>query len=80
MEGFNSEEAFKLIFFVWVGNHWLLAWMDFITQMHSDDPNWHYCVRSIVLKSTTDMISLLNAMHDINRVTKDFNVKFNLVH
>jgi hypothetical protein len=51
----GSDEDLKMLsnkyFFVWDGNHRLLAWNDHINMVHKGDFDWHYCVRSIVLDS-----------------------------
>ena len=67
-------------FFVWVGNHRLLAWMDFISRTYPEDPEWHYAVGAMVLRTAKNVTSLLNAMHDINKATENSHVKSNLVH
>ena len=72
-EGFERQIRKDLIlkklsnkyFFVWDGNHHLLVWMDFISRAHPEDLEWHYVVGAMVLRTTKNVTSLLNAMHDI---------------
>ena len=54
--------------------------MDFISRAHAEDREWHYVVGAMVLRTTKSVTSLLNAMHDINKATKNSHVKSNLVH
>ena len=44
------------------------------------DYNWHYRVRTIVLKTREDVASILTAMHDINKAIENSHVKTNFVH
>ena len=67
-------------FFVWDGNHKLIAWMEFIAQSYPHDIHWHYRVRSIVLQTKGNVANYLTAMHDINKATENSHVKTNLVH
>jgi hypothetical protein len=70
----------NMFFFVWDGNHRLLAWKDHIRKVHSKDLEWHYRVRSIVLQTKDAVADTLTAMHDINKATENSHVKSNLVH
>jgi len=54
------------MFFVWDGNHRLLAWRQFIDRAHAEDPEWHLSVECILLNVGDSTPILLNAMHDIN--------------
>ena len=54
------------MFFVWDGNHRLLAWRQFIDRVHCEDRDWHLSVECIVLNVGDSAPLLLNAMHDIN--------------
>jgi len=54
------------MFYVWDGNHRLLAWREFIDRVHKDDRDWHLSVECIVLNVGDSTPLLLNAMHDIN--------------
>ena len=54
------------MFFVWDGNHRLLAWRNFIDRVHGEDRDWHLSVECIVLNVGDSTPLLLNAMHDIN--------------
>ena len=56
----------KHMFFVWDGNHRLLAWRQFIERVHCEDRDWHLSVECIVLNVGDSAPLLLNAMHDIN--------------
>jgi hypothetical protein len=67
-------------FYVWDGNHRLLAWIDHIHRVHRTELQWHYCVRSIVLHTQDVVTDTLNSMHDINKATENSHVKSNLVH
>lgn len=63
-----STKAFMgKMFFVWDGNHRLLAWMDYISSLHSDEIEWHWSVVSMVLDHKGRVTQLLTAMHDINK-------------
>ena len=68
------------MFYVWNGNHRLVAWMELISQAHPNDLDWDFCVRTIVLHTLDNVTSMLIAMHDINRATENSHVKTNLVH
>jgi hypothetical protein len=67
-------------FYVWDGNHRLLAWTDHIDKVHKNDLVWHYRVRSILLKTVDSVTDALTSMHDINKSTENSHVKSNLVH
>ena len=67
-------------FFVWDGNHRLIAWMEFIAQSYPHDIHWHYRVRSNVLHTKGNVANSLTPMHDINKATENSHVKTNLVH
>ena len=67
-------------FYVWDGNHRLVAWYEFIRKSHKQDLEWHYMVRSIVLKTAENVTDVLTAMHDINKSNENSHVKQNLVH
>ena len=67
-------------FFVWDGNHRHQAWTEHILQAHSDDLDWHYRIRSIVLRTTNSTTSIITAMQDINKAIENSDVKTNLVH
>ena len=68
------------MFYVYDGNHRLVAWTEFIHQAHPNDLDWHFRVRTIVLRTLDNVTNVLIAMHDINRATKNSHVKTNLVH
>ena len=74
------HELSNKFFFIWDGNHRHQAWTEFIAQSHLTDYNWHYRVRTIVLKTREDVASILTAMHDINKATENSHVKTNFVH
>ena len=74
------ESLSNKFFFIWDSNHRHQAWTEFISQCYQDNLNWHYRVRSIVLNTKDDVASILTAMHDINKATKNSHVKTNLVH
>ena len=65
---------------MWDGNHRHQAWTEHILQAHSDDLDWHYRVRSIVLRTKDSTTSIITAMHDINKAIENSHVKTNLVH
>ena len=67
-------------FFIWDGNHRHQAWTEFISETYSDNYNWHYRIRSIVLNTKDDVASILIEMHDINKATENSHVKTNIVH
>jgi hypothetical protein len=67
-------------FFIWDGNHHLLAWNDHIDMVHKGDFEWYYRMRSIVLDSKNGITDCLTAMHDINKATENSHMKSNLVH
>jgi hypothetical protein len=67
-------------FYVWDRNHRLLAWTQHIDMVHRDDLEWHYRVRSILLRTKDKVTDALSSMHDINKSTKNLHVKSNLVH
>ena len=69
-----------MYFFIWDGNHRLQAWTEFISESYSDNYDWHYHVRSTVLRMKDDVASILMAMHDINKASENSHVKTNLVH
>ena len=56
------------------------AWKVFITCKYKTSYDWHYRVTSIVLHTYDDMTSILMAMYNINRLTKNFHVKTNIVY
>ena len=68
------------MFYVYDGNHKLVAWTEFIHQAHLNDLDWHFRVRTIVLRTLDNVTNVLTAMHDINRATENSHVKTNLVH
>jgi hypothetical protein len=80
----QSNDDLKFVsnrmFFVWDGNHRLLAWSDHIYKVHRNELSWHYRVRSIVLHTQDAVTDTLNSMHDINKATENSHVKSNLVH
>ena len=41
------------MFYVWNGNHRLVAWTEFISEAHTNDLDWHFCMRTIVLHTLT---------------------------
>jgi hypothetical protein len=58
------------MFFVYDGNHRLLAWKECIESNHKDDALWyekHGCPECVVLDTTGGRGDVLNAMHDINK-------------
>ena len=58
------------MFFVYDGNHRLLAWKECIDTDHKDDALWyekHGCPECVVLDTTGGRGDVLNAMHDINK-------------
>jgi len=58
------------MFFVYDGNHRLLAWKECIESDHKDDALWyekHGCPECVVLDTTGGRGDVLNAMHDINK-------------
>ena len=58
------------MFFVYDGNHRLLAWKECIETDHKDDALWyekHGCPECVVLDTTGGRGDVLNAMHDINK-------------
>ena len=58
------------MFFVYDGNHRLLAWKECIDTDHKDDALWyekHGCPECVILDTTGGRGDVLNAMHDINK-------------
>ncbi len=58
------------MFFVYDGNHRLLAWKECIEIDHKDDAHWyekHGCPECVILDTTGGRGDVLNAMHDINK-------------
>jgi hypothetical protein len=58
------------MFFVYDGNHRLLAWKECIESDHKKDGLWyekHGCPECVVLDTTGGREDVLNAMHDINK-------------
>ncbi len=58
------------MFFVYDGNHRLLAWKECIETDHKDDALWyekHGCPECVILDTTGGRGDVLNAMHDINK-------------
>ena len=80
----NADHDLKFLsnkyFYIWDGNHRHQAWTEFIAKSYADDIEWHYRVRAIVIQTKEDPASILTAMYDINRATKNSQVKTNLVH
>jgi hypothetical protein len=80
----GNEEDLKMLsnkyFFVWDGNHHLLAWNNHIDMVHKGDLDWHYCVRSIILDLKNGVTDCLMAMHNINKAIENSHVKSNLVY
>ena len=68
------------MFYVYNGNHRLVAWTEFIHQAHPNDLEWHFRVRTIVLRTLDNVTNVLTAMHGINQATENSHVKTNLVH
>jgi len=54
-------------FFVYDGNHKLLAWSSYIAKHHVDDPDWHILVDSIILETKGRISVVMHAMHDVNK-------------
>ena len=54
------------MFYVWEGNHRLLAWWRHINKHHSLDKDWHISVDRIVVDPRHSTAVFLNAMNDIN--------------
>ena len=78
----NPELRFlsNKMFYVWDGNLRLVAWMEFISKVHPNDLDWHFCVRTIVLHTLDIITNVLTAMDDINQAIENLHVKTNLVH
>jgi hypothetical protein len=68
------------IFYVWDGNHRLLAWNDHIEKVHKRELAWHFRVRSILISTKDAVTNALTSMHDINKATENSHVKNNLIH
>ena len=83
-EFLNADPELRFLsnkmFYVYDGNHKLVAWTKFIHQAYPNDLEWHFCVRTIVLRTLDNVTNVLTAMHDINRATKNSHMKTNLVH
>jgi hypothetical protein len=51
-EGLNMDEFLQRfsgrMFYVWDDNHWLQAYMPYISKVHSDDLSWHIAMDSIM--------------------------------
>ena len=74
------QYLFNKMFYVWDGNHRLMAWTEFIRDAYHNDLDWHFRVRSIVLQTLDNVTSIFTIMHDINRAIENSHVKTNLVH
>lgn len=55
------------LFFVWDGNHRLMAWYPYIASKHSTELSWHYAVEARLLVTLGHTGLLINAINDINR-------------
>ena len=55
------------MFYVYDGNHTLVAWTKFIHQAHPNDLDWYFRIRTTVLRTLDNVTNVLTAMHDINR-------------
>ena len=58
------------MFFVYDGNHRLLAWKECIETDHKNDALWyekHGCPECVILDTTGGRGDVFNAMHDINK-------------
>lgn len=55
------------MFFVWDGNHRLMAWVPYIASKHSQELKWHYAVEARLLLTLGHTGVLIDAMNDINR-------------
>lgn len=54
------------LFYVWAGNHWLIAWWRHINKHHSLDKDWHISIDCIVVDPRNCTVVFLNAMNDIS--------------
>jgi hypothetical protein len=83
-ESLSSDPDLKFFsnryFYIWDGNHRLLAWTDHIDKVHRNDLILYYRVRSILLRTGDSVTDTLTSMHDINKSTENSHVKSNLVH
>ena len=52
------------MFYVWEGNHHLMAWWRHIDKHHSLDKYWHISIDCIVVDPRNCTIVYLNAMND----------------
>ena len=54
------------MFYVWKGNHWLVAWWRHINKHHSLDKDRHISISCIVVDPRNCTAVFLNAMNAIN--------------
>ena len=64
-----SLTAYKnKMFFIWDDNHKYFTWTNYIDRIYTEDFEHHVFVESIILApEPDDILSLLTAMHDINK-------------
>ena len=56
------------MFYVWDGNHRLMAWYPLINERHPSDSEFHVPVRCTLVKVTDEnKLKLLSAMRDVNK-------------
>ncbi len=70
-EGLNMDEFLQRfsgrMFYVWDDNHWLQAYMPYISKVHSDDLSWHIAMDSIMWNTKEGLVHLLTTMTDMNK-------------
>jgi hypothetical protein len=66
----DLKSLLKRMFFVWDGNHKLLALLPYIKHLHDDEPPWHISIHSIVLDTSHDgLVELHTTMTKLNKYT-----------
>ena len=56
------------MFYVWEGDHWVIAWLRHIERHHYDEEHWHYFMDYIFLDPKGSIGVLLDTMNDVNRL------------
>ena len=62
----NLAQFANKTFYVWEGNHQLIAWRRHINKYHSFDKTWHIFVDCIVVDPKNCIAIVINDINDIN--------------
>lgn len=63
----DQKQFSNMMFFVWDGNHRLLAWTNVINKIYEDDLSMHVCLDAWVLHLKGNEIVMSHTMAKINR-------------